>query len=307
MIRKLFLGTVFGGFCAASMLAADAIVWKFPAATAEWSKSFNCTVDEKDDAISVVPSKGDHGIICPKTDIDPSVYNSMRITYRAHGFKTNRTSGDLFFTTETKKNFGSTHRIKLPSLNVDGKTGAVSFRLDTCKEWKSAAKITSLRLDITDQIPGTVDIEKIELFAYDGNRENPVWDFADANTPWDTGDRLSITPENGELRLDITGGDSHIYNYFDRFDGSKYTKLKVTYRAEGFKRTTGGFFFIATGYGRQHFSQNNFFKFPSLISDGKEHSFTINVKLPPAIHSLRFDIVDQFPGKVWIRKIEFLP
>ena len=86
MTGKLFFSAVCGTVCAVSVFAAEAIMWKFPEATAEWSKSFNCTVDEKDDAISVVPTKGDHGIICPKTDIDPAVYNSMRITYRAKGF-----------------------------------------------------------------------------------------------------------------------------------------------------------------------------------------------------------------------------
>ena len=308
MNRKFFCCAALAVVSTASLWAADPITWKFPGAVMEWNKPYNAKLEETDDAVKVIPVKADHAIINPKTDIDPSLYNSLRITYRANGFKQPTTTGALYFTTDKQKSYHHKFQINLPTLEVDGKRHNISVRLDS-ESWTSAAKITSLRLDITDQMPGDVYIEKIEFFARDAKFGTAVWDFANGEGTWDSSLKMDVTAENKELKLDITGKDSHLFNLFDRFDGSKYTKLKITYRASGFTpaRTTGGLFYLAKG-GNKKFNPKDFVKFPSLICDGKEHSFTVNVKFPAAeIYALRLDIVDQAPGTVWLKKIEFLP
>ena len=305
MLKKFFCATVLcAGFAGTLFADSEPIVWKFPAATAEWNKQNNSKIVEGEDFINIIPTKGDHGIINPSTSIDPAVFNCLRVTYLAKGFKTQLTTGDLFFTTPAKKKFNAVDRIKLPSLIPDGKVRTFSMRLDT-PQWQNAGSITSLRLDITDQIPGDVRIYKIELLSRQGKIDNAVWDFTNGAGSWDMADGMLVSEENGELKLDINRIDSHLFNNFDRFDGSKYSKLKITYRAEGFKRTTGGIFF--TKKGDKNFNAKQFFRFPSLICDGKEHSFTINIKLPADIQELRLDIVDQTPGTVWLKRIEFLP
>ena len=304
MLKKFLCGMLVAGCAGALFADSEPIVWKFPAATAEWSKLHNATTEDMEDAVNLIPVKGDHGIINPKTDLDPKVYNCLRITYRAEDFKTPVTTGDMFFTTDKVKRFNHTHRFKLPSLIPDGKVRTLSMRLDS-PQWNNAGKITALRLDITDQYPGDVHLLKIEILSRKTEIENAVWDFTAGKGSWDVPDGMVITEENGELKMDITRTDSHLFNYFDYFDASKYTKLQITYRATGYKRTTGGLFYLQSG--DKNFHHTKFVRFPSLICDGKEHTLTVKVKMPANIAALRLDIVDQAPGTVWLKKIEFLP
>ena len=305
MLKKFICAiTICAGISGSLMADSMPIVWKFPAATAEWSEHFNAKMEEGDDFINLIPTKRDHGIINPEIDLDPTVYNCLRVTYLAKGFKTHITTGDLFFLAAGKKKFSAADRIKLPSLIPDGQVRVFTMRLDT-PEWKNAGKIKALRLDITDQMPGDVQIFKIELLSRQVVMENATWDFANGAGSWDTPDGMTVSEENGELKMEVSRIDSHLFNSFDQFDGSKYSKLKITYRAEGFTRTTGGIFFMKKG--DKNYTPKQFFRFPGLICDGKEHSFTIDVKLPADIDGLRLDIVDQCPGTVYLKKIEFLP
>ena len=138
------------------------------------------------------------------------------------------------------------------------------------------------------------------------NLSDAVWDFADGAGCWDMNEKLDVTEENGELKLVTLGIDSHLFNYFDRFDASKYSQLQITYRASGFpkNRTTGGLFYMEKG--DKNFTAKKFVRFPSLICDGNEHTLTVKVALKDII-ALRLDIVDQTPGTVWLKKIAFLP
>ena len=288
-----------------NLAAEEPIVWEFPAALTEWSRFNNSRIEELDDAIKVVPLKADHGIINPAVDIDPAVYNCLRITYRASGFRSH-TTGDLFFTTLTSRRYTAANKVRLPSLITDGKLRTFVVKL-TAPVWANAGKITSLRLDITDQMPGDVEILKIEFLSRNAGLVEPVWNFADGQGAWDETERTDLTMEDGWLKLTVTGIDCHLNNPFERFDGSKVSKLRIVYKASGFTlRTTGGLFFCTPQAPRHN--PGNFVRFPSLICDGEEHEFTVPVDFKgQEISYLRLDIVDQFPGTVWIKSIEFLP
>ena len=197
MNRKFFCCAALAVVGVASLWAADPITWKFPGAVMEWNKTYNAKLEETDDAVKVIPVKADHAIINPKTDIDPSLYNSLRIIYRANGFKQPVTTGALYFTTDKQKSYHHKFQINLPTLEVDGKRHNISVRLDS-ESWTSAAKITSLRLDITDQMPGDVYIEKIEFFARDAKFGTAVWDFANGEGTWDSSLKMDVTAENKE-------------------------------------------------------------------------------------------------------------
>ena len=292
-------GVIFTG------IAEEPIVWEFPAALTEWSRFNNSRIEELADAIKVVPLKGDHGIINPAVDIDPKVYNCMLITYRAVGFRSH-TTGEIFFTTPRARRYSEANRIPLPSLAIDGQVHTLVVRL-TAPAWVNAGQITSLRLDITNQMPGDVEILRIEMRSVNTGIVDPVWNFADGAGAWVESDRMQVSADNGWLKLDITGNDCHLNNIFEKIDGSKVSKLRIVYRATGFnRRTTGGLFFC-TPESRRH-TAANFVRFPSLICDGEEHEFTAPVDFKgKEISYLRLDIVDQFPGTVWIKSIEFLP
>ncbi len=289
-----------------SAAAAETILWEFPGALTEWSRSHNSKTEELADAVKIIPLKGDHGIINPAVDIDPAVYNCMLITYRASGFRVGNTTGDLFFTTASSRRFTAANKLRLPSLNVDGQLHTAVVRL-TAPAWVNAGRITSLRLDITDQMPGNVEILKIEMISCNAGLTEPVWNFADGAGAWSEADRINVSNEDGWLKLEVTGVDCHLNNPFERVDGSKIRKLRIVYRASGFtRRTTGGLFYCTPESPRHN--PGNFVRFPALICDGEEHEFTVPVNFKgKEISYLRLDIVDQFPGTVWLKSIEFLP
>ena len=249
MIKKIL--TVSAVAAAAQLFAAETPVvsWKFPEAADQWNVVRNLSVEKNSDAIALLPSKGDASIAIPKCDIDPAPYNTLRIYYRAEGFKALRTTGQLFFGTAASPKILSLRRFILPTLITDGKPQVMTLDLSKQKvydEWLKAGKITMMRLDMVDQYPGDIYISKIELLSRSNDNTKIVWDFADGIGDWYLHEHLKMSWLNNAIYYETTGKDSRIMNKLCKFAGKNYTKVRVVYRAEGFTgRTTGQIFFTS--------------------------------------------------------------
>ena len=310
MFKKVL--TISAVAAAVQLFSADAayVSWKFPESADQWNVVRNLSIEKTADAIALLPSKGDASISIPKCDIDPAPYNTLRIYYRAEGFKAQRTTGQLFFGTAASPKILSLRRFILPTLITDGKPQVMTLDLSKQKvydEWLKAGKITIMRLDMVDQYPGDVYISKIEFLDRRSDGKTLVWDFADGIGDWQNHEKLTMSWQDNSLFIQPTALDSRIINKNCRFAGKLYKKMVITYRAEGFaKRTTGQLFFTSNINKKYAYKLRS--NLPPLKCDGKEHDMVIKTPWGDEnITSLRLDIVDQFPGKVWIKKIELLP
>ena len=310
MFKKIL--TVSAVAVAVQMFAADtpAVSWKFPEAAEQWNNVRNLSIEKQQNEIALLPTKGDASISITKTDIAPEKYNTLRIYYRAEGFKALRTTGQLFFGTSASPKIVGTRRFILPTLITDGKPQVLTLDLTRQKDyqtWLTAGKITTLRLDMVDQYPGDIYISKIELLARNYDDSKLVWDFADGIGDWYLHEHLKMSWLNNALFYETTGKDSRIMNKLCKFAGKNYTKVRVVYRAEGFTgRTTGQIFF--TSNKSKHFDWKRRRVLPALTVDGKTHEFTVQAPWgDEEVNALRLDMVDQHPGKIWIEKIELLP
>ena len=291
--------------------AADAqTCWVFPQAAEQWNILRNMSVDKTADALGLFPTRKDSSIAIAKTNIDPAKYNTLRIYYRAEGFKVKRTGGQLYFGTAESPKIDGKRFFRLPSLITDGKKQVLTLDLTRQKNyamWSQAGTITTLRLDMVDQYPGDIYISKIEFLSRERNSQKLVWDFADGIGEWQYGEKLTMSWEDDSLYLQAVAIDSRIINRNCNFDGKLYKKMVITYRAEGFEKSTTGQLFYTSNINKKyvHKLRSNL---PPLKTDGQIHSMMI--KTPwgdEKITSLRLDMVDQFPGKIWIKKIELLP
>ena len=297
---------------AAQILTAGAAqtCWNFPQAADQWNILRNMSVDRGDGELALFPTKADSSIAIAKTDFDPVQYNTLRICYRAEGFKVKRTSGSLYFGTAASPKINGKRSLSLPSLITDGSKQVMTVDLTGQKNsalWNNAGKITTLRLDIVDQYPGDVYISKIEFLDRRSDGKTLVWDFADGIGDWQNHEKLTMSWQDNSLFLQPIAIDSRIINKNCRFAGKLYKKMVITYRAEGFaQRTTGQLFFTSNINKKYAYKLRS--NLPPLKCDGKVHDMVIKTPWGDEnITSLRLDIVDQYPGKVWIKKIELLP
>ena len=310
MLKHLFTVTAVAAATQLFVAETPAVSWKFPEAADQWNTVRNLSIEKESDAIALLPTKGDASITLAKCSFDPAKYNTLRIYYRAEGFKAARTTGQLYFGTAASKKIVGTRYFKLSSLITDSKDQVMTLDLRNQKvynDWLNAQTITMLRLDIADQYPGDVYISKIEFLARDYDDTKLVWDFADGIGDWNQHEKLSMSFKDNALYYETTGKDSRIMNKRCRFAGKNYTKIRIVYRAEGFTgKTTGQIFFTSSK--SKHFDWKRRRVLPALTVDGKTHELTLPAPWgDEEVNSLRVDMVDQHPGKIWIERIELLP
>jgi len=142
------------------------------------------------------------------------------------------------------------------------------------------------------------------------------WDFSQDQPDWNKSKHLNAIGSDQGLELDIIKRDSYIGNYTTDIDPVKYPRIKIVYTASGFSGPTSGEIFF-TGERTREFGKAGYFRIPSLISDGQEHTIILdaNKNLPAGgrmwfsekrIKQLRLDMVNEFPGKIVLKKVEFL-
>lgn len=145
----------------------------------------------------------------------------------------------------------------------------------------------------------------------------PVWDFTRPQPDWNSQRHLTATPERDGLRLDVTAYDSNLGNDRVKIDPKTCSRVRIVYSATGFSGPTNGEFFFA-GTVHPDFTEARSFRIPSLTADGKVHAMTLEADKDIAAGSaqwfgeklvtrLRLDLVNQFPGKILLKTVEFLP
>ncbi|MBR6471575.1 MAG: beta-galactosidase [Victivallales bacterium] len=140
--------------------------------------------------------------------------------------------------------------------------------------------------------------------------ELPTWEFPEGLAQWTRQRQLNAVAEEDSARLDLLGRDSSLGIEGVSLSTAEIGGFAIEYRAEGFDTATNGQLFYATAQEPQ-FGEARQFKVGSLVTDGEWH--TINVLADGAwrsagtVTALRLDLVDQFPGTLWIRSITALP
>ena len=115
------------------------------------------------------------------------------------------------------------------------------------------------------------------MFLAADNPEMLKWDFSQPQRDWQKCKDLTVTQQNDALELNITGRDSNLLGEGMAVDPVKYTRIRITYSAEGLPDKTSGEIFYA-GKRTPNFTGRHCVRVPSLIADGKEHTLTLDAR-----------------------------
>ena len=292
--------------------------WDFTVEQTDWNKSRHLTAIGTEKGLELDIKGYDSNIGNYNTDIDPVKYPKIKIVYSASGFA-GKTSGEIFFTGERTKAFGKAGYFRVPSLIADGKEHTMI--LDANKDlpagarlWFAEKRIKQLRLDLVNQHPGKILLKKVEFIA-DKEVTATSWDFAQKQPAWGSPRNLKMSTTSQGLLLNVTGKDSQIANNKVNIKCADFTKVRIVYSARGFKgKTSGELYFANSSNG---FSDRRKFVLPSLVSDGKEHTITLDINKnvqggarvwlnTKQVNKLRLDMVNESPGEIVLKKVEFL-
>ena len=145
----------------------------------------------------------------------------------------------------------------------------------------------------------------------------PGWDFANAATsvPWTNATRLTATPTQEGLQLELTAWDSNLAADLD-LDPAECGGLAIEYCAEGFETATSGQLFFQTAASPDYDEQKEII-LPPLNCDGEWHAIAVDCAQVRGgkrlwtdggrITGVRLDLADQFPGRIILRSIKMLP
>lgn len=299
---------------------ASSVSWDFSQDQPDWKQARNLTAVGADNGLELNIAAYDSYIGNYNVDIDPVKYPRIKIVYVASGLP-QKTSGEIFFTGERTSEFGKAGYFRIPSLIVDGKEHTLILDANSdlpagARMWFMEKRIKQLRLDLVNQFPGKILLKKVELLP-DADSTATSWDFKVKQNGWKYKRHLNTTQTPEGLVLDVFKGDSQIGNNNVNIDTSVYGKVRIVYSASGFTGKTSGELFFA-GAANPQFSDGRSFIIPSLKCDGKEHTLVldINKNIPAGarmwtnekvIRQLRLDMVNQFPGKIILKKLEFIP
>ncbi len=145
----------------------------------------------------------------------------------------------------------------------------------------------------------------------------PAWNFRNTRSVWNTERNLTVQTGPDHLKLDVTGYDSNLGTDRVKIDTDRFTRIRIVYQARGFKgKPTSGEIFFA-GSSHPDFADIRSFRVPSLICDGQLHTLTLDAgrDIPAGaaqwsderlVTKLRFDLVNEYPGEILLKSIEFL-
>ena len=133
------------------------IVWDFADGIGDWYLQEHLKMSWQDNALFFETTGKDSRIMNKLCKFASKNYTKVRVVYRAEGF-TGKTTGQIFFTSNKSKHFDWKRRRVLPALKVDGKTHDFTVQAPWGDE-----EVNAIRLDLVDQHPGKIWIEKIEL------------------------------------------------------------------------------------------------------------------------------------------------
>ncbi len=249
--------------------------------------------------------------------------DTVEIRYRAVFPAPVRSGGYLFFAAAGQA-FAEERKFYLPKLVADGQPQriVVGFRQlrGGEKAWRGCGVIDQVRLDITNDAPGQVELLSVRFTtAARLSRENAdqatTWRFPQDAGRWSRQRHLERQATREGLCLKIFGYDSNIEHPELCIDAAKYRRIRIEYKATGLPRKTSGEIFFATE-AHPAYADGWYFRIPSLQVDGKWHRLTLDAEkdIPAGgklwtgiVRKLRLDLVNEFPGEIVLRNIEVLP
>ena len=256
----------------------------------------------------------DSSIVANGVNVDPAKFNRLSIRYRATGIAS-KTTGQLYFAGGNRPRFSDGKKWNLPSLNNDGSWHTLILDADQCMknpdEWSNFGIVTQLRLDLTDQPGGKIEVKSI-VFSAKPEVTAGIWNKDNDFQPWTACWRLNCSRDNGLLKLSNIGKDSSIIARNLKLHNNGFNRVDIRYRAIGTPKSTRGQIYF-TGQGNNRFSDKNSINLPSLVSDGQWHTMSVDIaekavdfaswQSTSVIKDLRLDMMDQAGGLIEIEYI----
>lgn len=317
---------MYKNLCIAAILTAAAavvqsadIVVDFSQPQPNWKSVRRTVVTPRTNGLELNINGPDSNIIGRNLDLDPRRYSKIKIIYEGSGF-TAKTTGEVFFSGTNTPSFTGKKYVRLPQLIHDGKEQSVIVDMEKTQRngqvWLEEGTVKNMRFDLVNQFPGKILLKKI-IFIENQEAGKTGWDFTSPQQGWRGFRKMEASAGAEGLVLNVTGRDSGFVNMNTNIDTAKFTQIKIVYQASGFKgKTTGEIFFV--GGKITDFTGKAMFKVPALIADGKEHTLILSAAQASSaqgkvwadagkVTGLRLDLVNQFPGKIILKSVEFLP
>ncbi len=137
------------------------------------------------------------------------------------------------------------------------------------------------------------------------------WEFPSALREWSVLRRLKPVAGSDSVFLDLQERDSGLGITGLSLEADEIGGFAVEYRAMDFQESTTGQLYYAT-VEEPMFTAERMLNVGSLVADGEWHTIKIMAgggawASAGTVTSLRLDLVDQYPGKIWLRSIRVLP
>ncbi|MBR2425151.1 MAG: beta-galactosidase, partial [Lentisphaeria bacterium] len=293
-----------------------------------WTKTRNCTRTITDGIMILNVTGKDHQLSNFHVKFNSRDYGALEVDYRMSGIPSTN-NGEFYYWSGTKGI--SAERVavfKNLFCNVSGwMTLHLPLNSENAPGWEDLGEVTRLRLDMVNQAPGKIEIKEIRLIpvhlvkqndnkslAESDNRPEMVkWNASNKFKGWQSFQNCKINVENGILVVDVSGRNSAIFNLEAKVPADKYNAFEVEYRASGLPENNNGEMCFAPMGGS--FSDKRVWRFENIRNDKQWQTLRVSVDsfgteawLKCGIIShIRLGMVNQFPGRIEIKEIRFMP
>ncbi len=315
------------GAIALTLHSADVIKWNGANNFSGWNRTRNCTKKIENGVLILDVTGKDHQLSNDKVKLHTADYGALEVDYRIRGVPA-KNSGQLYF--DNGKGMTDKQVVIIKNLEVgrkDWTTLQLNFDGKNVRGWQGFGNVSRLRLDMVDQAPGKIEIKEIRLVPkhlvkpvdagiVGKNAEQPEivkWNHTNNFKGWTHPVKCDMYMQDDYLVLDITGPDSSIRNLSANIPADKYDAMEVDYRMTGIPAVNNGELYFTPAGG--NFSEKRVWRFQNLKPDADWQ--TLRVSLADnnreawvscgKVMNLRLDLVNQYPGKIEIREIRFMP
>lgn len=313
-MRKFLLSAALLLTCAAGIplrAAGPALKWNAANRFAGWHRPVGMTMKQENGLLILDITGKDSGMMNLSVDIAPADFGMLEVDYRATGLP--KSNHGEFYYAGSANDFAEQRVWRLWNLDVSGQW--TTLRIDGNRfprgPVEECKRITKLRLDLTNEFPGRIEIREIRLLPPPAPLT--VWNAANQFSGWHRPVGMTMKRENGLLILDITAKDSGMMNLSTKIPTAEYGALEVDYRATGLPERNQGEFYYATD--KTDFSEQRVWRHWNLDVSGQWKTLRFEGRnfSPQAwkdcgtVTKLRLDLVNEFPGRIEIKEIRFMP
>ena len=289
--------------------AAEGLTWNAENQFSGWRRPVGMTMKQENGLLVLDITDRDSGMMNLNVDIAPEDFGTLEVDYRATGLPKNN-HGEFYYAGNTN-DFSEKRVWRIRNLDVSGqwKTLRLNGNRFLSASARECGRITKLRLDLTHDFPGRIEIREIRLLPA---VPSFVWNAKNRFDGWHRPVGMTMKQENGLLVLDITAKDSGMINLGAKVPTAEYDTLEVDYRATGLPAKNQGEFYYATD--TTDFSGKRAWLHWNLDVTGqwktlryKGRNFSPQTWLDcGTVTKLRLDLVNEAPGRIEIREIRFV-